>query len=109
MVSKSKVLVIGATGYIGRHIALAGPAEGHPTFALVRPSTLASKAPLLHSFQAAGISLLQFSDFAYRLLSLSSQIFWWKLVASLSVVTLFLFFLSSMVADDTSLRVLAQL
>ncbi|MCO5580408.1 hypothetical protein L7F22_034274 [Adiantum nelumboides] len=59
MASKSKVLVIGATGYIGRHIALAGPAEGHPTFALVRPSTLASKAPLLHSFQAAGISLLQ--------------------------------------------------
>ncbi|KAI5082084.1 hypothetical protein GOP47_0001827 [Adiantum capillus-veneris] len=59
MASKSKVLVIGATGYIGRHIALAGPAEGHPTFVLVRPSTLASNPPVLHSFQAAGITLLQ--------------------------------------------------
>ncbi|KAH7432149.1 hypothetical protein KP509_07G010700 [Ceratopteris richardii] len=59
MASKSKVLVIGATGYIGKHIALAGPAEGHPTFVLVRPSTFTSKAAIIDSFREAGITILE--------------------------------------------------
>lgn len=59
MAGKSRVLVIGATGGVGQHIALAGPAQGHPTFAFVRSSTLSSKASLIHSFKAAGISILE--------------------------------------------------
>ncbi|KAG6534601.1 phenylcoumaran benzylic ether reductase Pyrc5-like [Zingiber officinale] len=62
MASKSKILVIGATGYIGKHIALASAREGHSTFALVRAAAAAdqplAKAKLLQDFQAAGVTLL---------------------------------------------------
>ncbi|KAG6534600.1 hypothetical protein ZIOFF_008503 [Zingiber officinale] len=62
MASKSKILVIGATGYIGKHIVLASAREGHPTFALVRAAAGAdrppAKAKLLQDFQAAGVTLL---------------------------------------------------
>jgi hypothetical protein len=33
---KSKILVIGGTGYLGRHVVAASARLGHPTFALVR-------------------------------------------------------------------------
>ncbi|XP_074577000.1 phenylcoumaran benzylic ether reductase Betv6-like [Curcuma longa] len=62
MASKSKILVIGATGWIGKHIVLASAREGHPTFALVRASAGAeqppAKAKLLQDFEAAGVTLL---------------------------------------------------
>lgn len=58
---KAKVLVIGGTGYIGKHIVKAGARLGYPTFALVRdlsPSDPA-KATLLQSFQDAGVTLVK--------------------------------------------------
>ncbi|KAL4581704.1 hypothetical protein LXL04_006231 [Taraxacum kok-saghyz] len=35
--SKSKILVVGGTGYIGKRIVKASLAQGHPTFVLMRP------------------------------------------------------------------------
>jgi NADPH:quinone reductase-like Zn-dependent oxidoreductase len=58
---KSKILVVGATGYLGRHVVAASARLGHPTFALVRdmaPSD-AAKAALLQSFQDTGVTLLE--------------------------------------------------
>jgi len=58
---KTKILVVGATGYLGRHVVAASARLGHPTLALVRdtaPSDLA-KAALLKSFQDAGVTLLK--------------------------------------------------
>lgn len=59
---KSKILVLGATGYIGKFIAKASARLGHPTFVLVRPDTSAvpnsARKVLLDSFTAAGITIL---------------------------------------------------
>ena len=56
---KSRVLIIGATGYIGKHVARASVAEGHPTSILIRPSTLTTKAELVTSFKDLGITLVE--------------------------------------------------
>lgn len=56
----SKILIIGATGYIGKHLANASVRLGHPTFLFVRsknPSDPA-KAELLKSFTDAGATLV---------------------------------------------------
>jgi NAD(P)-dependent dehydrogenase (short-subunit alcohol dehydrogenase family) len=63
MDQKSRVLVLGATGYIGKYIAQASARLGHPTFVLVRPASVegplnSSKKELLDSFTAAGITIL---------------------------------------------------
>lgn len=63
MDQKSRVLVLGATGYIGKYIAKASAQLGHPTFVLVRPAIVegplnSSKKELLDSFTAAGITIL---------------------------------------------------
>ncbi|RLN21870.1 hypothetical protein C2845_PM07G04020 [Panicum miliaceum] len=58
---KSRILVVGGTGCLGRHVVAASARLGHPTFALVRdtaPSD-AAKAALLKSFQDAGVTLLK--------------------------------------------------
>ncbi|KAG0536986.1 hypothetical protein BDA96_03G109000 [Sorghum bicolor] len=58
---KSKILVVGATGHLGRHVVAASARQGHPTLALVRdtaPSD-AAKAALLKSFQDAGVTLVK--------------------------------------------------
>eukprot|EP00250_Pteridium_aquilinum_P033415 c5588_g2_i1 orf=59-883(+) len=57
---KSKVLIIGGTGYVGRHIANASLAQGHPTFLLVRPDPSANpdRSVLLQSFQSKRATLL---------------------------------------------------
>ncbi|KAG4993561.1 hypothetical protein JHK86_030388 [Glycine max] len=64
MAAKSKILVIGGTGYIGKFIVKASSEAGHPTFALVRESTLShpEKFKLIESFKTSGVTLL------YRLL-----------------------------------------
>ncbi|GLJ49680.1 hypothetical protein SUGI_1054320 [Cryptomeria japonica] len=56
----SKILIIGGTGYIGRHVTKASLAQGHPTFLIVSESTLSHphKAELLHSFKSSGATLL---------------------------------------------------
>nr|ACU19092.1 unknown [Glycine max] len=61
MGEKSKILIIGGTGYIGKHIVEASAKAGNPTFALVRESTLSdpSKAQLIHNFEALGVNLVR--------------------------------------------------
>ncbi|KAG6544204.1 hypothetical protein Mapa_014404 [Marchantia paleacea] len=61
--NRSKVLIIGATGRIGRHFVKASAAAGHPTFALIRPETLSNpgpeKAVVLEDFKILGTKLLE--------------------------------------------------
>lgn len=60
MAEKSKILIIGGTGYIGKFIVEASAKLGHPTFALVRESTVSDpvKGKLVDSFKSAGVTLL---------------------------------------------------
>lgn len=78
MADKSRILIIGATGYIGKFIAAASARAGHPTFALIRESTLSNpdKAKLVQEFKSSGIGLvlvIEFSSYSscYPTLSLS--------------------------------------
>lgn len=60
--TRSRVLVVGATGRLGGNIAQASLAAGHPTFALVRPHHFARPdSPVLEPLVAAGATLLQVS------------------------------------------------
>ncbi|EXC26257.1 hypothetical protein L484_022831 [Morus notabilis] len=67
MATKSKVLVVGGTGYIGRRIVKASLAQGHPTFVLQRPEIGLDieKLQMLLSFKKEGAHLVEgsFSDF----------------------------------------------
>ncbi|XP_076945996.1 eugenol synthase 1-like [Bidens hawaiensis] len=60
MADKSKILIIGGTGYIGKFIVEASAKAGHPTYLLVRESTLsdASKSDLIDSFKQSGVILV---------------------------------------------------
>lgn len=58
---KSKILIIGSTGYIGKSVVSASARLGHPTFALVRDLAPAdpAKAKLLESFKNSGVTLVK--------------------------------------------------
>ncbi|XP_059653795.1 phenylcoumaran benzylic ether reductase Betv6 [Cornus florida] len=60
MAEKSKILIIGGTGYIGKFIVRASASSGHPTFALVRESTVSSpdKSQIIESFKSSGVTLI---------------------------------------------------
>ncbi|XP_059651070.1 phenylcoumaran benzylic ether reductase Betv6-like [Cornus florida] len=60
MAEKSKILIIGGTGYIGKFIVGASAKAGHPTFALVRESTVSDpiKGKLVETFKNSGVTLL---------------------------------------------------
>jgi uncharacterized protein YbjT (DUF2867 family) len=60
MADKSKILIIGGTGYIGKFIVEASAKSAHPTFALVRESTVSDpvKGKLIESFKSSGVTLL---------------------------------------------------
>ncbi|KAJ4842081.1 Phenylcoumaran benzylic ether reductase Betv6 [Turnera subulata] len=60
MAEKSKILVIGGTGYIGKFIVEASVKAGHPTFALVRESTVSDpvKGKIVENFKNLGVTLL---------------------------------------------------
>jgi nucleoside-diphosphate-sugar epimerase len=60
MAVKSKILVLGGTGYIGKFIVEASAKAGHPTFALIRESTVShpEKSKLIDSFKSSGVTLL---------------------------------------------------
>ncbi|MCO5578281.1 hypothetical protein L7F22_032120 [Adiantum nelumboides] len=68
MASKSRVLIFGATGYVGRHIAKASLNAGHPTFLFVRPDVAFSvdKVRLIMSLKNDGALLCKgsFEDYA---------------------------------------------
>ncbi|OAY85818.1 isoflavone reductase-like protein isoform X1 [Ananas comosus] len=58
---KSRILIIGGTGYIGRYVVGASARLGHRTFALVRDTAPAdpAKAQLLQGFTDSGVTLLK--------------------------------------------------
>ena len=64
---KSKVLVVGGTGYIGKRIVKASLSQGHETYVLRRPEIGfdIDKLQMLYSFQKQGAHLVKasFSDF----------------------------------------------
>lgn len=58
---KSRILIIGSTGFLGQSIVKASARTGHPTFALVREGSAASdpaKAKVLEEFKQAGVNLV---------------------------------------------------
>ncbi|KAL1564204.1 phenylcoumaran benzylic ether reductase POP1-like [Salvia divinorum] len=61
MTGKSKILIIGGIGYIGKFIVQAAVAAGHPTFVLVRDSTLSKpqKCERIQTFRDSGINFIQ--------------------------------------------------
>ncbi|XVF45300.1 hypothetical protein PTKIN_Ptkin02bG0194600 [Pterospermum kingtungense] len=60
MADMSKILVIGGTGYIGKFIVEASAKAGHPTFVLVRESTLSNptKSNIIDNFKTLGVNFL---------------------------------------------------
>ncbi|VFQ67856.1 unnamed protein product [Cuscuta campestris] len=60
MAGKSKILIIGATGYIGKFIAEAGANAGHATFALIRESTLSNpdKSQVVQRLKNSGVNFI---------------------------------------------------
>nr|XP_043608205.1 isoflavone reductase homolog [Erigeron canadensis] len=59
--SKSKVLVVGGTGYIGKRIVKASLAQGHPTYVLMRRELgyEIEKVQMLLSFKQQGAQLIE--------------------------------------------------
>ena len=72
MAHKSKVLIIGGTGYIGKFIVEASAKSGHPTFALVRESTVSDpvKGKIVENFKNLGVTLLHVRILNFLSLSL---------------------------------------
>jgi len=58
--SKSKILFVGGSGYTGKFLVEASARAGHPTFLLVRKSTLSNpaKSSLIHSFETLGVNIV---------------------------------------------------
>ncbi|GLJ19418.1 hypothetical protein SUGI_0350270 [Cryptomeria japonica] len=58
--TRSRILIIGGTGYIGRHVVKASIAQDHPTYLLVRDSRASNPAKdkLLESFTASGAHIV---------------------------------------------------
>ncbi|XP_061353802.1 phenylcoumaran benzylic ether reductase Pyrc5-like isoform X2 [Gastrolobium bilobum] len=56
----TKILFIGGTGYIGKFIVEASVKAGHPTYLLVRESSLSNpaKAPIIEKFKSLGVTLV---------------------------------------------------
>ncbi|KAI4330065.1 hypothetical protein MLD38_028373 [Melastoma candidum] len=62
--SSSRILIFGATGYLGQYIIRASVSLGHPTSAYVRPLSLgdsptSSKRVLIEEFESMGVSVIQ--------------------------------------------------
>lgn len=57
---KSKILIIGGTGYIGKFVVEASVKAGHPTSVLVRESTPEDpvKGKLTDNFKSSGVTLV---------------------------------------------------
>ncbi|XP_042510964.1 isoflavone reductase homolog [Macadamia integrifolia] len=68
MALKSKVLVVGGTGYLGKRIVKASLAQGHPTYVLQRPEIGLDidKLQMLMSFKELGAHLIEASFSNHR-------------------------------------------
>jgi nucleoside-diphosphate-sugar epimerase len=88
MASKSKILIIGGTGYIGKFIVEASAKSGHPTFALVRESTVSDpvKGKLIENFKNLGVTLLHVRILNF--LSLSLCVFFGSISAVIAQPTI---------------------
>lgn len=66
MAEKSKILIIGATGYIGKFIVEASSKHGHPTFVLVRETTASDpkKSEVIQNFKNLGVSIIYVSNYS---------------------------------------------
>ena len=73
MAAKSRVLVVGSTGYIGKFIVEASAKAGHQTFALVRDSSLShpAKSQIIQSFKSIGVTILTVISQSFSSISLS--------------------------------------
>lgn len=62
--NKSKILIIGGTGYIGKFMVEASAKAGNPTYALVRDSTLKdpAKSEMINKFKSLGVNLVTVSS-----------------------------------------------
>ncbi|KZV20178.1 isoflavone reductase-like protein [Dorcoceras hygrometricum] len=60
MAERSKILIIGGTGYIGKFVVEASAKSGHPTFALFRESTISDpvKGKIVEGFKKSGVTVL---------------------------------------------------
>ncbi|PPE02193.1 hypothetical protein GOBAR_DD00791 [Gossypium barbadense] len=60
MAEKSKILIIGGAGYIGKFMVEASTKLGHPTFVLVRERTISDpeKSKLIESFKGSVVTIL---------------------------------------------------
>jgi nucleoside-diphosphate-sugar epimerase len=58
---KSRILIIGGTGHIGKHIVTASVRLGHPTAVLTRDSAPSdpAKAQLIKSFVDSGAAIIK--------------------------------------------------
>ncbi|XWS11531.1 hypothetical protein CRYUN_Cryun37aG0006100 [Craigia yunnanensis] len=55
---KSKILIFGATGYLGKYMVKASVSLGHPTYAYTRPlNSSSSKLDLLNEFESMGVTI----------------------------------------------------
>jgi hypothetical protein len=61
MDKKSRVLIVGGTGYIVRRIVKASISLGHPTYVLFRPEVVSNidKVQMLLSFKQLGAKILE--------------------------------------------------
>ncbi|XP_057817631.2 bifunctional pinoresinol-lariciresinol reductase 1 [Cryptomeria japonica] len=74
---KSRVLIVGGTGYIGKRIVKASIALGHPTYVLFRPQVISDidKVQMLLSFKQLGVKLVEASlDDHQRLVDALKQV-----------------------------------
>jgi len=64
--TKGRVLIIGATGFIGRFVAEASLLTAHPTYLLLRPPPLVpSKDAIVKTFQEKGAIVIHVIHFIF--------------------------------------------
>ena len=67
---KSRILVVGGTGYLGKHVVKGSVKEGHPTFVLVRQSSDPAKKAIVTEFESLGATALYVCQYSNLLLFL---------------------------------------
>jgi len=73
--TKARVLIIGATGFIGRFVAEASLLTAHPTYLLLRPPPLVpSKDAIVKTFQEKGAIVLHVSHNMLHLILLLAYV-----------------------------------
>ncbi|KAL4037878.1 hypothetical protein IC575_001479 [Cucumis melo] len=67
MAFKSKILIVGGSGYVGKFMVEASAKAGHPTYVLLRYSTLSnhSKSHIINNFKTLGVHFLFVSLFVF--------------------------------------------